>query len=145
MGEEAVKDRIDTAAHRQLRVSLVAGSLYDVCFAVVNLVFPEAGGRLLGIPLPEDQLYLRFTGIFLIVLAMFYMLPAIHPGRYLGNVAVAIIGRSLGAIFLFAAVAGWDRPRVFLLLGAGDLFFALVHAVLLWRAEGGNPLRHYLR
>lgn len=133
------------AAHRQLRISLVAGSLYDAAFAVVNLLAPAACARLLGIALPEDEIYLRFTGVFLIILALFYMLPAIHPGRYLGNVTVAIIGRTLGAIFLFAAVMGWGRPSSFVLLGAGDLFFAALHAVLLWRAEGGNPLRHYLR
>ena len=135
----------NAAAHRQLRISLVLGSLYDATFAVVNLIVPATGARLLGIAMPADEVYLRFTGVFLILLALFYMLPAIHPGRYLGNVTVAIIGRTLGAIFLFVAVIGWGRPQAFLLLGAADLLFALLHAVLLWRAEGGNPLRHYLR
>jgi hypothetical protein len=148
MGEEAVNQTermTDTAAHKRLRTSMIAGSLYDALFAIVNLIVPGIGARVLGLTLPEDEVYLRFTGVFLIILALFYLLPAIHPGRYLGNVAVAIIGRTLGAIFLFAAVIGWGRPPVFLLLGAGDLLFALLHAGLLARAEGGNPLRHYLR
>ena len=135
----------DPVAHKRLRVSLIAGSSYDFAFAIVNLIVPSVGARALGIALPQDELYLRFTGVFLIILALFYLLPAIHPGRYLGNVSVAIIGRTLGAIFLFAAVIGWSRPVIFLLLGAGDLLFALLHAVFLTRAEGGNPLRHYLR
>ena len=135
----------DPVAHKRLRVSLIAGSSYDFAFAIVNLIVPSVGAHALGIALPHDELYLRFTGVFLIILALFYLLPAIHPGRYLGNVSVAIIGRTLGAIFLFAAVIGWSRPVIFLLLGAGDLFFALLHAVFLARAEGGNPLRHYLR
>ncbi len=135
----------DPIAHKRLRMSLIAGSLYDAAFAIVNLIVPSLGARALGIALPADELYLRFTGVFLIILALFYLLPAIHPGRYLGNVAAAIIGRTLGAIFLFAAVIGWGRPQIFLLLGAGDLLFAILHAIFLSRAEGGSPLRHYLR
>ncbi len=135
----------DARAHGRLRASLVLGSLYDLVFAGLTLVAPEAGARLLRIPLPEDQLYLRFTGVFLILLALFYLLPAIHPGRYLGNVVVAIAGRAMGGAFLLTAVLLHDRPRAFLLLGAGDLVFAVLHAWLLSRAEGGNPMRHYLR
>ncbi len=131
-------------AHRRMRISLVAGSLYDIVFACINLVAPGPGSRLLGIPLPAEQVYLRFTGIFLIILALFYLLPAIHPGRYLGNVVVAIIGRTAGAAFLIAAALAFGQPRAFLLLGAGDLVFAFLHLLFLWRAEGGNPFRHYL-
>lgn len=130
-------------AGRRLRVSMVAASIYDGAFAVVNLAVPEWGARVLGIPLPEETVYLRFTGVFLILLALFYLLPAIHPGRYLGNVVVAIVGRTAGAIFLLAAGLLFGHPRAFLLLGLGDLAFAALHLFFLKASEPGNPLRHY--
>ena len=133
-----------SSAHRYLRTSLIAGSLYDVVFAVFTLVVPRLGSALLGIPLPAVEVYLRFTGVFLIILALFYMLPVLHPGRYLGNVSVAIVGRTAGSVFLATAALGFGLPRMFLLLAAGDTFFAVLHFVFLARAEGGNPLRHYL-
>ncbi len=135
---------MNETAHRRLRITMVAGSLYDIAFAAVNLIAPQLGSAIFEIPLPEEQVYLRFTGIFLIALALFYMLPAIHPGRYLGNVVAAILARTAGALFLIAAATWYGQPRAFLVLGAGDLAFALVHTYYLARAEGGNPLRHYL-
>ncbi|MFQ5701104.1 MAG: hypothetical protein ACE5HU_04600 [Acidobacteriota bacterium] len=131
-------------ALRWLSVSLFAGSGYDVLFAIINLLVPRWGSRILGIPMPSQEVYLRFTGVFLIVLALFYALPALHPGRYLGNVVVAILGRTAGAVFLCTATLIFDQPRAFLLLGAGDLIFAVLHAVLLARSAGGNFVRHYL-
>jgi hypothetical protein len=132
------------AAHRRLRISMVAGSLYDIVFAFINMVVPGWGAAFFEIPLPEQQVYLRFTGVFLIIAALFYLLPAIHPGQYLGNVVVAILGRSMGALFLITAALAFGEPAAFLFLGAGDLVFALLHLVFLLQAEGGNPLRHYL-
>lgn len=135
---------MNETAHRRLRVTMVAGSFYDAAFAVLLLAGPEWGARFFGIPLPAQQLYLRFTGVFLLILAMFYLLPAIHPGRYLGNVVVAIVGRTAGAVFMVTAVAAFDQPRAFMALGLSDLLFAVLHLHYLRQAEGGNPLRHYL-
>jgi len=130
--------------HRRMRISMAAGALYDLTFAVINLVFPQAGSWFLEIPLPEQQVYLRMTGVFLLVLALFYMLPVIHPGRYLGNVVVAILARTAGAIFLGAAALWFGQPVAFLALGVVDLVFAVIHLLFLWQATGGDPLRHYL-
>ena len=66
MGQEAVNE----TAHRRLRISLIAGSLYDIAFAAVTLAAPGFGAVFFAIPLPEQQVYLRFTGVFLIILAV---------------------------------------------------------------------------
>ena len=134
---------MNESAHRRLRVTMAAGSLYDVAFAALTLIAPQWGAWFFDIPLPDQQVYLRFTGVFLLMLALFYMLPVIHPGRYLGNVVVAIVGRAAGGIFMMGAALAFDQARAFLLLGAGDMVFALLHLVFLSQAEGGNPLRHY--
>ena len=130
-------------AHRRLRTSMAAGALYDLTFALVNLAAPQAGSWFLEIPLPEQQVYLRLTGLFLLVLALVYMLPVIHPGEYLGNVVVAIVARTAGAIFLIAAALWFAQPVAFLALGVVDLIFALLHLVFLSQATGGDPLRPY--
>ena len=146
MGRQAGKLSGETpaeAAHRRLRVTMVAGSLYDMVFAVINVAAPGFGSWFLEIPLPEDQIYLRFTGVFLFIMALFYLLPVIHPGKYLGNVVVAIIGRGIGALFLIGAVLIFGYPKAFVMLGAGDLLFSVFHLYYLAGAERGNPFRHY--
>ncbi len=133
------------SAGRRLRASLVVGALYDLVFAAILLAAPRAGSIALRIPMPDQQVYLRFTGVFLAALAMFYLLPALHPGRYLGNVVVAVGARTAGAAFLVTAATVFDQPPALLALGAGDAIFALAHAVFLVQAEGGGLLRHYLK
>ena len=147
MGHEAGKVSRETpaeAAHRKLRVTLVAGSLYDMVFAVINVAAPGLGSWFFEIPLPAEQLYLRLTGVFLFMMALFYLLPVIHPGEYLGNVVVAIIGRGIGALFLIGAVLIFGYPKAFILLGAGDFLFSVFHLYYLAGAVGKNPFRHYL-
>jgi len=139
-----IEGQTDEAAARWLRVTMAAGSFYDLAFAAVILFVPDLGAEFLVLPMPAQQVYLRFLGVFLGMLALFYMLPVIHPGQYLGNVVVAILGRSAGALFLCGAVFLYGQPMAFALLGGGDLVFALAHLYFLTRAEGGNPFRHYL-
>jgi hypothetical protein len=144
MSKAMGKDSEQDEAHRKLRVTMAAGSLYDFTFAMINLAAPGLGSWFLEIPLPAQQIYLRFTGVFLLMAALFYMLPVIHPGRYLGNVVVAILGRAVGGVFMITAALAFAEPPAFILLGGGDLIFASLHLYYLARAEGGNPFRHYI-
>jgi hypothetical protein len=129
-----------------VRYTMLAGAVYDLAFAVPILAAPGWLSEILHVPMPREEVYLRLLGIFLAALALFYLLPAIYPGRYLGNVAAAAAARALGALFLFAAVAAYGQPRPLLLLGAGDLAFAIVHYASLvplagprvWRAAGSD-------
>jgi len=129
---------------RIVRVTMLAGALYDAAFALPILVAPESLARLLGLPMPDQEIYLRFTSVFLLGLAVFYLMPVLHPGRYLGNVVAAGVVRALGAVFLVTAVVQYHQPRPFLLLGAGDLLLAGLHYLSLvpfaglrvWRLTG---------
>jgi len=129
-----------------VRYTMLAGALYDLAVAVPLLAAPELLARILGTPMPAEEIHLRFIGIFLIALAIFYLLPVIHPGRYLGNVAAAAAARTMGAVFLIAAVAGYGQPRAYLLLGAIDLAFGGVHYLSLvpfsgfkvWQVAGAD-------
>src|SRR5262249_3447741 len=106
-----------------LRAIMAAGAIYDVAFALPILIAPEPLAGLLGLPMPAQEIYLRFTAVFLFGLAVFYLMPVVHPGRYLGNVVAAAFLRLIGGIFLVAAVLAYGQPRPFLLLGASDLAF----------------------
>jgi hypothetical protein len=124
-------------AWHALALSLALGAAYDLAFAVVILFFPSQGATWLGLPLPHDLVYLRLNGIFLLMLAGFYMLPALDPRRYQGIVGIAVAGRALGFLYLGGVwLAG--RPTAFLALALGDLFFAVVHGLLLGLARGSN-------
>jgi uncharacterized membrane protein len=117
-----------------LRAVLIVGAVYDILFGIPILAFPEPLANLLGLALPEQQVYLRLNGLFLLILAGFYLVTAVDPGRRLGFVAVAIAGRAAGAVYFSAFSLGFGGDAVFLLLGVGDLLFAVLTAGAMWTA-----------
>ena len=118
--------------------SMALGAAYDAAFAAAILVFTRPAAALLRLEIPKDPVYLRLNGIFLLLLAGLYLLPAVDPARYRGVVALAAAGRFLGFAYLATA---WleGRPATFLALALGDLAFAIAHAVLLLRARRSPP------
>ncbi|MBI3447990.1 MAG: hypothetical protein HY049_03595 [Acidobacteria bacterium] len=110
-----------------VRATMLAGALYDLFFAICILAAPAALAGALGLEMPQQQIYLRFLGVFLAGVPAFYLMPVLHPGRYLGNVVAAALLRALGGVFLVVAVLGYGEPKAFLVLAAADLAFAAVH------------------
>ncbi len=112
-----------------LRGSLVLGALYDLVFAGLMVLAPDLPGRLLSLPVPNEDFYLWLMAIFLAMLAALYLVAAKDPRRYSAVIAVAIAGRSLGGMAFLLAT--WDRPELWGLkpLAAADLAIALSHAV----------------
>jgi len=124
-----------TARWRLVSLSMWAGALYDLAFAVAILFFGVPAAALLGLDRPADPVYLGLNGVLLALLGSLYLLPAFDPRRYRGVVAVAAAGRLVGFIYLLDAWSG-GRPPAFLGLALGDLAFALLHAASLWRIRG---------
>lgn len=118
---------------KAVSISMACGAAYDLVFAVAILFFTAPAAALLGLEVPQDPVYLRLNGIFLLILAGLYALPAVAPRRYSGVVVVAVAGRSLGFLYFVWAWHG-GAATVFLLLGFVDLLFGLAHAALLWAA-----------
>ncbi len=110
------------------------GAVYDLLFALAILFWTRPAAALLDLELPEDPVYLRFNGVFLILLAGLYMLPAISPARYQGVVAVASIGRLLGFVYL-GMVWRSGGAQAFGGLALADLAFGIIHGILLVRAR----------
>lgn len=122
-----------SAPWRAVGFSMAVGAIYDAAFAVAILFAAEPASRLLGLALPADRAYFGLNGVFLLLLAGLYTLPAFRPERYRGVVAVAAGGRAVGAVYLTAVWAD-GRETAFLLLGLADGAFAVAHAALLARA-----------
>jgi hypothetical protein len=114
---------------RLLRGGLVAGAIYDLGFAVLMVGAPELPARWFSLPLPGEAFYLWLIAALLLMLSTLYVAAARDPRRYSAIIAVAILGRGLGALVF--ALAAWGRPDLAGLwnLSAADLSFAVLHAV----------------
>ena len=129
---------------RIVQFTMLAGALYDFAFALPIMLAPASLAASLGLAMPDQEIYLRFIGVFLLGLPVFYLMPVLHPGRYFGNVVAAAFLRLMGGLFLVAAVFLFGQARPLLLLAAADLAFAGVHYLSLvpfagipvWRLTG---------
>ena len=110
-----------------LQLSLLMGAVYDIAFGLGILLAPGPLAGVLGLPMPQDQLYLRFLSVFLFGLALYYLLPAVNPETFRPVIWVAVVVRTMGFLFMAAAWSFFSRPGIFLLLGVADLAFALAH------------------
>jgi hypothetical protein len=112
-----------------LQTSLAAGALYDLVFAALMVAAPGLPARVLGLPLPGEPFYLWILATLLAMLAALYVLAARDPRRYSGVIAVAIAGRTAGALaFAWAALKEPALARGLLPLAACDFFLGLAPA-----------------
>lgn len=114
-----------------LRASLAAGALYDLGFAVLMVVAPEVPARLFNLPLPplpRGAFYLWILATLLTMLALLYLAAAYDPRRYSAIIAVAIGGRTLGALAFFLAVLLGPDLNGLVPLAVADLAFGAAHA-----------------
>jgi hypothetical protein len=113
---------------------MALAAVYDLVFAIAILFLTGPAARLLRLSLPDDPVYLRFNGVFLLMLAGMYALAASQPRRYRGIVSVAVIGRFAGFVYL-AGVWFAGAPATFLGLALADLMFSVWHAAALIHAR----------
>jgi hypothetical protein len=114
------------------------GSFYDLVFGLSILFAPSTSSALLRIPLPGDMFYLHLNGVFLLLLAALYALPAVRPERFHPIAPIAAAGRVVGfAVFTLAWRGG--RPLTFLVLACADLAIGLVTAAAWAKARRHSP------
>ncbi|MEM8994748.1 MAG: hypothetical protein AAGF23_08140 [Acidobacteriota bacterium] len=117
---------------RWLKISLVAGAVYDLIFAVIIVAAPELPEKLLQVRPPGDPFYLWLIAVFLTMLAAFYFYAAYDPRAYSGNIRIAIVGRTAGFIAMCGAAVTDPTLWGLYVLAAGDLLFAVSHAIFWW-------------
>jgi hypothetical protein len=109
---------------RTAGIVLAVGAAYDLVFGVAILGFTRAAASILGLPVPDDPVYLYLNGVFLLLLAGLYAVAARQPERYRAVAPLSAGGRALGsALFLWAWLNG--HPSSFLALGLADLGLAV--------------------
>ncbi len=120
--------------HRQ-RILLRIGALYDGGFGVPLLLIPALTTSLLAVPMPDPgEIWIRLDGIFLIVVALIYLVMSQDPARYLGIMPVILLGKAGSVIFYTSYVFLGHQSRSFLIFAALDFVMFWLH---LW-ALGPN-------
>lgn len=114
---------------RYLKLGLRAGAAYDFFFALVMVAAPRIPEELLGLRPPGDAYFLWLFAVFLTMLGASYLFAAYDPRAYAGIIWIAIVGRFLGFLVMAWAAANDPSLQGLWVLAAGDLFFAVVHAV----------------
>lgn len=121
-----------------LRLSILAGIVYDWVLAALILASPPALLALFGLPEPPDPFHFRFAAIPLLALPFFYRLAWRDPVRHAGIVGAMVIARLVGFAYLVLYGNACGAPGAFALFGAIDLAFAAAHAALARRAGLGR-------
>lgn len=113
---------------RRQRYLLYVGAIYDGGFGIPVFLFPLWSIRLLGLPEPgSPPIWLRLDAIFLIVVALIYIVTARDPQRYLGNVLVAIFGKAVSVIFYVAYWLTIEGGNFLLVLAVLDVIMGVLH------------------
>lgn len=130
---------------RALRNSLILGAIVDLSGAIPLLLFPQATARWLGVPVEGVlDFWPTYASVFLFVLPLVYVVTALNPERNLAMVAVAIIGRIMGAAIYGYWWGPLGRPMAFLALALMNVAFAIYYFVVLGRS-GRAQLKAALR
>jgi uncharacterized protein YjeT (DUF2065 family) len=100
------------AFRRWLRIAMAA----NVVVGLTLLIIPETVRELLSLPVAASAIYLRYIGLFIVVVTVSYTPAAVFPpaARFLGLYAILV--RLVFVVF-------------FLVAGGGFLWFALFDAV----------------
>ena len=130
---------------RALRWSLILGALVDLSGAIPLLFAPTATARWLGVPVEGTlDFWPTYASVFLFVLPLVYCFSAINPARTLAMIAVAILGRLMGAIVYGYWWIPLGRPTAFLMLSLMNVAFAVYYFWVLG-PSGRAQLREALR
>ncbi len=116
-----------------------AAGVFNVAVGGAGLVAPTAVAGLLGIDVPENQLFLTLALWLVLVMGMGYCLTARRPER---NRDLMIVG-AVGKLFVLPVMlAEWRRGHVGVpgvMAGGGDFVFALLFFDVLRRMAGEEP------
>jgi hypothetical protein len=117
----------------------------DLTGAIPLLFAPTATARWLGVPVEGTlDFWPTYASVFLFVLPLVYCVSAINPQRTLALIAVAIVGRLMGAAIYGYWWMPLGKPMAFLGLALMNVAFALYYFWVLG-PSGRAELREALR
>jgi len=115
-----------------LRAIAAVSLVYDACVGVVMLAGRPVLSRLFDVPLPQPPIHADLNGVFLLAVALGYLIPYRDPQSPGGRAYLWVMGpflKGAGAAAFLADHFLRGSPASFLLFAASDGALA---AITLW-------------
>jgi len=111
---------------RHLSLALALVALHSFFLGCAIYFFPSyIYGMTLSGPIP-DRFFFKQSGLFLVCLALFYMVPLLDLFRFHLLVLVAVATKVLAVLFLLGNASLTPRPALIFLTSLGDAGMALL-------------------
>jgi hypothetical protein len=107
------------------------GVLANLSFALPAILTPTLMLGFLDLEPTVPHIWVRFSGLLLFLLSLFYLPAANNLYHYRANAYLSIFSRLVGTVFFGVAVWVFGKPAAYLPLGLVDLGFGVVQGILL--------------
>ncbi len=101
------------------------------CWGMPTLLAPRSLFQLLGVPAPEDPLFLRLFGAVVIALGIAYWYAYRDPIRNIAILKTGIVDNGLVTLTILVFTVHYDLRSVFLLISGLLTFFFFISFILL--------------
>jgi hypothetical protein len=112
-----------------VRAIAAVSLVYDACVGVAMLAGRPLLSALFGVPLPQPPIHADLNGVFLLAVALGYLIPYREPRSAGGRAYLWVMGpflKGAGALTFVADHFLRGSPASFLLFAAGDGALALL-------------------
>ena len=107
------------------------GVLANLSYALPAIFLPGLVLGFLNLEPTTPFIWVRFAGLLLFLLSLFYLPAASNLYQYRANAYLAVFSRLAGIAFFGTAVLFYAKPRTYLPMGLVDLAFGIVQGILL--------------
>jgi hypothetical protein len=107
------------------------GVLANFMFSVPAILAPQLMLGFLNLEPAAPHIWVRFSGLLLVLLSLFYLPAAGNLYHYRANAYLAVFSRLAGTAFFATAIWGFGKSTAYLPLGLVDLVFGVVQGILL--------------
>ena len=107
------------------------GVLANLSFALPAIFLPSLTLGFLNLEPTTPYIWVRFAGLLLFLLSLFYLPAASNLYQYRAIAYLAVFARLVGMTFFGIGILFYDKPRTYLPMGLVDLAFGITEAILL--------------
>jgi hypothetical protein len=120
---------------RGFKIAVITGVIANDALALGAIFAPDGLLSALHFDAAYPDLWVRFSGLLLFLLGLFYLPGGLDPRRYRANAWLSLVSRAAGVVFFAACVALLGMSQRFLLFSGFDMFFGLWAAPFLIASE----------
>lgn len=121
---------------RALRVVMALVSLHSLLLGLALYFFTAPVLRAFGFLAGPSLFYPRQSGVFLFILGIAYLLPAVDLRRFRAFAWFALVSKLCAVLFLYGEVLVFHASLIVLLAGIGDTLMGLVILLLCLQTRG---------